>query len=159
MNPVLKIKKLRDDIDNLGYAKPGDAAIDLRASGRWIVDLDENKKEIEQESYELKPMERIYIKTGMEFEIPAGFWGSIRDRSGLALKHGLHTLGGVVDETFRGELGVIFMNLGKNPYVIKKNERIAQMIICPYAAVDIVYQKELSQTHRGKDGFGSTGKH
>jgi dUTP pyrophosphatase len=158
MNPQIKIKKLVKGMENIGYAKQGDAGIDLRASGRWIVDLDSDKKEIEQESYELEPMERILVKAGIEIEIPRGFWGNIRDRSGIAFNHGIHALAGVVDETYRGEIGVVIVNLGKKSCVIKKNDRIAQMVVTPCAAVDIIYNDELEKTGRGKDGFGSTGK-
>ena len=158
MKPVLKIRYTANGLEPVKYAKEGDAGIDLRASGRWIIDLDSENKEIEQPSYELKPMERVYVKTGVEMEFPKGFWGNIRDRSGLALNHGLHSLGGVVDETYRGEIGVILINLGGKPHVIKKNDRIAQMVITPYASVEIVNDNNLSETHRGKDGFGSTGE-
>ena len=158
MKPVLKIKAVAGSIEPVKYAKEGDAGIDLRASGKWVVNLDEEKKEIEQQSYELKPMERILVKAGIEIEIPKGFWGNIRDRSGVAFNHGVHALAGVVDESYRGEIGVVILNLGKKNFVMNKNDRIAQMVITPYSAVDIVYEDNLEESNRGKGGFGSTGK-
>jgi dUTP pyrophosphatase len=158
MKPQIKIRKLSRDIQPIGYAKQGDAGIDLRASGRWVVDLDSDKREIEQETYELKPMERILVKAGIEIEIPNGFWGNIRDRSGIAFNHGIHALAGVVDESYRGEIGVVIVNLGKKNFMISKNDRIAQMVITPYSAVDISYEEELQESQRGRDGFGSSGR-
>ena len=158
MKPVLKIKRVVDHVEKVSYSKEGDAGIDLRASGRWVVELDSEKKEIEQDSYDLNPSERILIKTGIIAEIPKGFWGNIRDRSGLAFSHGIHILGGVVDETYRGEIGVVVVNSSKNRYMINKNDRIAQMIIVPYAAAEIVHSEDLTETSRGANGFGSSGK-
>ena len=157
MKQTIKIKRVAD-VEPINYANEGDAGIDLRASGKWIVDLDSDKKEIEQESYELKPSERILVKTGIIAEIPKGFWGNIRDRSGLAFNHGIHTIGGVIDETYRGEIGIIIVNSSKKNYVISKNERIAQMIITPYIAADIAHVEELTESGRAAGGFGSTGK-
>ena len=94
----------------------------------------------------------------MHVEIPKGYWGNIRDRSGLAFKYGLHNLAGVIDETYRGEIGVVMTNLGENPYVIKKNERIAQMIITPYERVNIESVEALEDSNRNENGFGSSGK-
>ena len=147
------------DVEDVGYQKDGDAAIDLRASGTFIINLDEAKKEISGESYEIKPNERILVKTGIKVQIPKGHWGNIRDRSGLAFKHGIHHLAGVIDETYRGEIGVVVVNMGKKPYKITKNERIGQMIIAPYANVDIEYVKELDESNRGSSGYGDSGKH
>ena len=156
--PKLKIQKTRD-VEDVSYSKKGDAAIDLRASGVFVINLGEEKKEIEQDSYKIFPGERILIKCGIQVEFPKGFWGNIRDRSGLALKHGLHNLGGVVDETYRGEICVIMLNTGKKPYVLTKNERIAQMVITPYASADIEYVDSVEDSERGASGFGDSGKH
>jgi dUTP pyrophosphatase len=154
----LLIKKVRD-VQDVQYNKEGDAAIDLRSSGFYTVELDDEKREIEADEYALQPGERILVKTGLEIHIPSGFWGNIRDRSGLALKHGLHTLGGVIDENYRGEIGVILVNLGKVQYLITKNERIAQMIVTPYLAPEIDFVDDLETSERGKNGFGASGKH
>lgn len=154
----LKIRKIDASLENNAYANQGDAGIDLRASGKFVIDIDSDKKEISQEEYELKSSERILVKTGIEVEIPQGHFGSIRDRSGLAMKNGLHCLAGVIDETYRGEIGVVMVNMGKNPYVIKKNDRIAQMIIQPYSRAEIEFVDNLNDTDRGTGGFGSSGR-
>ncbi len=158
MEEILRVKSLEEGLDKVSYIREGDAAIDIRASGIWVVDLDSDKKELKQNEYEIKPGERILIKTGIKVAIPDGFYGSIRDRSGLAFKHGLHTIAGVIDETYRDELGVVMVNLGTQPYKLMKNERIAQMIIAKYERVRIEYVDELDKTVRN-GGFGSSGKH
>ncbi len=152
----MRVKVLKGD--GVEYIKEGDAGIDLRASGDYVVNLDSEKKEVTAEEYEIEPGERILIKTGVEVAIPEGCWGNIRDRSGLAFKHGLHTLAGVIDETYRGEIGVVMVNLGEEPYTIKKNERIAQMIIQPYKRVDVEEVDEHDSTVRGESGFGDSGR-
>jgi len=156
---MTKVLKVVTD-DQVKYTKAGDAGIDLQASGEWIVDLDSEKKALKQEVYPIEPGERILCKTGIIAEIPAGYWGHIIDRSGLALKVGLHIMAGVIDETYRGELGIVIVNLGKKPYEIKKGDRIAQMVIMPYTNVAIRYVKEdhLSQTDRKAKGFGESGR-
>ena len=159
MNPILKVKYLVKDLSPISYSREGDASIELRASGRFTINLDAVKKDIEQESYEIKPGERILVKTGIQVEIPKGYWGNIRDRSGIALNQGLHNLAGVIDENYRGEIGVVVINLNSVfNQIIKKNDRIAQMIISPYTLVNIVEQENLSETNRGEKGFGSSGK-
>ena len=155
---ILKVKNLVDGLDKISYNKEGDAAIDLRASGNWIIDLDSNKRELIREYYDIMPSERILIKTGIKVAIPQGHYGHIKDRSGLAFKHGLHVLAGVIDENYRDEIGVVLVNLGKNNYKLTKNERVAQMIIKRYEKVDIEYVDELDKTIRD-GGFGSSGTH
>lgn len=154
----IRIIKLKEELTDINYSREGDAGIDLRASGIWVIDLDGDQKEIEQEEYEIKPMERIMIKTGVKIALEKGHWGSLRDRSGLSGKHGLHTLSGVLDETYRGEINVVMINLGAKSYKLIKNEKIAQLIIMPYAKVEIEYVKELEETNRDLNGFGSSGK-
>ncbi len=90
--------------------------------------------------------------------IPEGHWGNIKDRSGNAFNHGIHVLGGVIDENYRGEIGVILINLSKKDFTINKNDRVAQMIISEYKKVNIEHVQELNETNRNKDGFGSSGK-
>ncbi len=153
----LEIKYVRD-VEHVKYAREGDAALDLRATNTWIVELDSTQKEIQQESYVLKPNERILIKTGVVLAIPKGNWGSIRDRSGLALNNGLHCLGGVIDENYRGEICVVLINLGTKEIQLKKNDRVAQIIIQPYTRVTTTTVNEHETTMRGEQGFGSTGK-
>jgi len=157
MENTLKIKSLEDSVERI-FQSEGDAGLDLRVSGNFIIDLDGEKKEVIQDFYEIKPTERILVKTGVAVAIPKGCWGEIKDRSGNALKYGLHILGGVIDETYRGEIGVILINLGSNVYRVNKNDRIAQMIISEYKSVNVEYVNELDNTTRGQGGFGSTGK-
>lgn len=155
--PTLKVKHLNDS-DKINYSRDGDAALDLRASSKFVINLDEEKKEIEQDSYSIKPGERVLVKTGIEVAIPEGHWGNIKDRSGNAFNHGVHVLGGVIDENYRGEIGVILVNLSKKDFKINKNDRVAQMIISEYKRVNIEHVQELNETNRNKDGFGSSGK-
>ena len=158
MQNILKIEKINFDIANLDEPNLGDAGIDLKASGTWVVNMDSEKQELVQEEYEIKPNERILVKTGIKVQIPPMFWGNIRDRSGLAFKHGIHTLAGVIDETYRGEIGIVLVNLGTSSYTMKKNERIAQMVITPYIPMKLEYVESLEETKRQENGFGSSGK-
>jgi len=153
---TLKIKKIVEDLEDINYTRDGDAALDLRASGKWIINLDENKEEIINNEYEIKPNERILIKTGIKIEIPKWHYGQIKDRSGLAMKYGLNIMGGVIDENYRDEIGVIMINHGSKSYKLIKNERIAQMIIKKYTKVNVEYVDELNKTAR-EGGFGSSG--
>lgn len=140
--PILaKCKKLHPDARIPSYAHEGDAGMDLYS----------------QEDYILKPLERALVKTGVAMEIPEGYWGNIRDRSGLASKKGIHTLAGVVDSIYRGEIGVVIMNLGKEDFEIKKGDKIAQMLIQKVEQANVIEVNELSETVRGDGGFGSTG--
>ena len=151
----LHIKQI-SEVDVLKYAKEGDVAIDLRASGRWKVNLDTKPQEIDKEAYVLQPQERILILTGIAVQLPKGFWGNVRDRSSMALK-GLTTAGGVIDESYRGEIGVVIQNLSAIPHTLTKNQRIAQMIIAPFVRANINYVDTLDDTDRGDGGFGHTG--
>lgn len=112
------------------------------------------------ESIVLKPGERRLIPTGLKIALPDGYEAQIRPRSGLALKHGITCLNspGTIDADYRGEIGVILINLGQEPFEIKPGERIAQMVVAPYSRVDWHEVSELPATDRGEGGFGSTGK-
>ncbi len=157
MDNFLKIKSL-NGLNNICYSRDGDAALDLRASNKFIINLDHEKKELEQDFYIIKPNERILVKTGIEMAIPKNHWGNIKDRSGNSFHHGIHVLGGVIDENYRGEIGVILINLSNKEFQINKNDRVAQMIISEYKKVEIEYVDSLEETNRNKSGFGSTGK-
>lgn len=98
------------------------------------------------------------IPLGIASEFPEGYLVSFRDRSGLAIKHGLHVLAGVIDSGYRGEWQVIIINLGEKDYKVGKGERIAQAILHQLPEVEIIGVKELSETKRGKGGFGSSGR-
>ena len=107
----------------------------------------------------LQPMERRLIPTGLFIELPAGYEAQIRPRSGLALKRGLTVLNtpGTIDADYRGEIGVILVNLGTEPQTIEPGERICQMVIARHEQPEIVEVAELSDTERGAGGFGHSG--
>lgn len=108
----------------------------------------------------LKPMGRALVKTGLFMALPEGYEAQIRPRSGLAYKKGLTVLNspGTIDADYRGEVGVILINLSEEPYIIKDGERIAQMVIAPYTRAELINVEVLSSTERGSGGFGSTGE-
>lgn len=129
------------------YATPGSAAADLCA----VLD----------EPLTVQPMERVLVPTGLAIELPgAHAVALVYARSGLSIKHGLCMANGVgvVDSDYRGEICVGLHNLSAEPYTVQPGERIAQMIIMPYFAPEIVEVASLSETDRGAGGFGSTGK-
>jgi len=107
----------------------------------------------------IKPMERKVIPTGIVIELPEGFEAQIRPRSGLALKYGITLLNspGTIDADYRGEINVLLINLGQEEFVVKRGDRIAQMVICPVVRVLLEEVQELTPTERGPNGFGSTG--
>ncbi len=109
------------------------------------------------EAFTLAPGARLAVRTGLGVEIPAGWYGRVAPRSGLAAKHGIDTLAGVVDADYRGELRVLLVNLGQEPVHIEAGARIAQLIIERAARCDYIWAEELSDTERGGGGFGSTG--
>lgn len=111
------------------------------------------------ESISLKPLQRTLIKTGLFIELPIGFEAQVRPRSGLAFKKGITVLNspGTVDADYRGEIGVILVNLSNEEFVIENGERIAQLVIAKHERVDWLEVTELSETSRGAGGFGSTG--
>lgn len=108
----------------------------------------------------LQPLQRAVIPTGLYIELPPGFEAQIRPRSGLAAKHGITVLNtpGTIDADYRGEIKVILINLSNEPYVINDGDRIAQMIIARYETIQLEEVTELTDTTRGKGGFGHTGK-
>ena len=107
----------------------------------------------------LKPLERALVKTGLFIELPVGFEAQVRPRSGLAFKKGITVLNspGTVDADYRGEIGVILVNLSNEEFVIENGERIAQLVIAKHERAEWLEVKELSETSRGAGGFGSTG--
>lgn len=127
------------------YETSASAGVDLRA------DL--------TETITLKPLERILVKTGLFLEIPEGYEAQVRPRSGLALKKGITVLNspGTVDADYRGEVGVILINLSNEEFVIENGERIAQLVFAKVEQANWVEVEILSDTHRGEGGFGSTG--
>lgn len=107
----------------------------------------------------LQPLERTIVKTGLFIELPIGYEAQVRPRSGLAFKNGITVLNspGTVDADYRGEIGVILVNLSNQAFVIQNGERIAQLIIAKHERAHWVEVQELSETSRGEGGFGSTG--
>lgn len=107
----------------------------------------------------IKPFERVAVPTGLFMEIPVGYEGQIRARSGMSLKHGICMANGVgtIDSDYRGEIKVLLVNISNEQYTIKNNDRIAQMIISKYEKVDFELVEELSDTNRNLGGFGHTG--
>ena len=107
----------------------------------------------------LKPLERAIIKTGLFIELPMGYEAQVRPRSGLAAKKGITVLNspGTVDADYRGEIGVILVNLSQDEFVVENGERIAQLIIAKHERAQWIEVQELTETSRGEGGFGSTG--
>jgi dUTP pyrophosphatase len=147
MEPIVKIKRLAhaEDLALPSYETDGAAGMDLRAAVPHDVTL--------------APSAREAVPTGLVLELPAGFEGQVRPRSGLALKHGVTCLNspGTIDSDYRGEVKVILANLGSEDFVITRGMRIAQLVIAPVARAQIVEFAELSGTARSAGGFGSTG--
>ena len=108
----------------------------------------------------IKPMQRMLVPTGLFMEIPIGYEGQVRPRSGLAIKSGITVLNspGTIDADYRGEVKVILINLSENDFVIKSGDRIAQLVIAKCEQIEVVNVQELSETERGAGGFGHTGK-
>lgn len=127
------------------YATEQSAGMDLRAN----ID----------EPITLKPLQRTIVKTGLYIALPPGYEAQVRPRSGLALKHGITVLNspGTIDADYRGELGVLLINLGSEDFVINDGERIAQMVIARHETVDFVLTDQLDDTERGAGGYGHTG--
>ena len=108
----------------------------------------------------LNPLERKVLGTGLKIALPEGFEAQVRPRSGLAAKHGVSVLNapGTIDADYRGEIGVILVNLSNDPFTIEPGERIAQLVLARYEQIEWKLTNILSQTNRGSGGFGSTGK-
>lgn len=128
------------------YATPQSAGVDLRAN------LDA--------PLTLQPLQRALIPTGLRIALPAGYEAQVRPRSGLALKHGITVLNtpGTIDADYRGEIGVILINLSQEPFVIQDGERIAQMVLARHEQADWTLTTSLDETTRGEGGFGHSGK-
>lgn len=129
------------------YATPGAAGLDLSAA------IGENEK------ITLQPGKRALVPTGLQIHLPDGYEAQVRPRSGLALKHGIALVNapGTIDADYRGEIGVILVNLGEEDFEITRGLRIAQMVVAPVSRVDLVEVDAISTSERGAGGFGSTG--
>lgn len=140
---MLRIKKLHSEAILPTYSRDGDAGLDLHAIETIVI----------------PPQERRLIATGIAMAIPEGYAGLIWDRSGMAAKHGLKSLGGVIDSNYRGELKVVLHNLSAKPFTVEKGMHIAQLLIQPVQKKEIVEVEELDEnTERGMEGFGSSGE-
>lgn len=128
------------------YSHDGDAGMDIRAFITTPIKLER--------------LQRVLVPTGIGVEIPKGFEIQVRPRSGLALKDGISVLNspGTIDEGFRGEIGIILINLSNDEFVINPNDRIAQIVLNKFETVVWDEVKEVSNSERGSGGFGSTGK-
>lgn len=121
-----------------------DAGLDLKAPANTI--------------FVLCPGDRVTIDTGVHIELPHGYYGKIESKSGLNAKHGIVCCGGVIDEGYTGSIAVKLYNLGDEEYMFFGGDKIAQLIIQPYAAPEMEFVDELAPTERGDNGFGSTGR-
>ena len=127
------------------YATPQSAGMDLRA------DI--------EESVTLQPLERHLFPTGLRIALPEGYEAQVRPRSGLALKHGIPVLNspGTIDADYRGEVGVVLVNVSNEPFTVEPGERIAQMVIARHEQAEFVVVEELDATERGEGGYGHSG--
>lgn len=137
-----------EGLSPLAYETAGSAGMDLRAA----VPADQPMT--------LEPGQRALVPTGLKIALEPGYEAQVRPRSGLALKHGLTCLNspGTVDSDYRGEVGVILINHGQEPFVIQRGERIAQMVIARHEQAVVQLVEDLDETARGAGGFGSTGR-
>ena len=139
----IRFKKLDPNVEAPKYFYENDVAFDIKNN---------------DPDYMLKPGENKMFGTGLTLEVPPGYVQNIRDRSGLAAKHAIHTMAGIIDPGYRGELKVVLINLGKEAFNVEKGMRIAQMLIHKVEHVEFEEATELTDnTHRGDGGFGSSG--
>lgn len=154
MNQTVCIHRTEEsdfDIALPAYETEGSAGMDIRAN---------LPTELRNEGINLPAGARALIPTGLKFEIPVGFEVQIRPRSGLALKYGVALVNapGTIDSDYRGEVGMILINHGSEPFCIAHGERVAQMVFAKVTQCEIIESNSLSTTERGAGGFGSTGK-
>jgi dUTP pyrophosphatase len=144
MTGELEVRLLRPDARPPARTRPGDAGFDLSAV----------------EDFALAPGERAVVGTGVAIALPPGVAGLVVPRSGLAARHGISVVNGpgLVDPEYRGELRVILVNLGAEPFAGHAGDRIAQLLLVPFAAPVVRLVDELAATERGEDGFGSSGR-
>jgi dUTP pyrophosphatase len=142
-------------------ADPSVPLPDYQTAGAAGADLRANlAPESRADGLSLAPMERALVPTGLRMAIPEGHEVQVRPRSGLALKHGVTLVNapGTIDSDYRGEVGVIMINLGAQPYTIAHGERIAQIVVAPVSRGTFEEVQDLDETVRGSGGFGSTGR-
>lgn len=140
---TLSFKRVHPDTVLPAYAHPSDAGMDIRSVDDLVIPVGK----------------RALVKTGLVINLPLGYEAQVRPRSGLALKQGVTVLNtpGTIDAGYRGEIGVILINLGEADFEVKKGDRIAQLVVAPVTQPTIVETIEVDVTDRGAGGFGSTG--
>lgn len=141
---VMRVGGRGDPLPLPTYATEGSAGLDLRAD----VEV------------RLEPGQRALVPTGLALELPEGYEAQVRPRSGLALRHGIGMVNapGTIDSDYRGEIGVLLVNHGSEPVVLRRGERIAQLVVARYERVALEEVDSLSSTFRGSGGFGHTGR-
>ena len=145
-SPRVRFQKLRPGAQAPRYMSAGAAGMDLASAA--------------DEPIAIPPGGRVAVPTGLAFEIPAGFEGQVRPRSGLARKFGitLPNAPGTIDSDYRGEVQVLMANLGAEPYVVNPGDRIAQLVIAPVVTAELEETDALADSARGDGGFGHTGR-
>ncbi len=143
---ITRLSAATNDVPLPGYATEGSAGMDIRAA----VDADMT----------VAPGATVLVPTGFAIAVPPGFEAQVRPRSGLAIKHGVGVLNspGTIDSDYRGEVRIILTNFGKEAFVIRRGERIAQMVIAPFVRAEWEERDSLEDTQRGAGGFGHTGR-
>lgn len=150
MSNILKVKILDHGkgLPLIKHHTPGSAGLDLHAAEDIVI-----------KKFSLNTREhQVFVKTGVCVEIPDGYFGQIFSRSSMAVKNMVDTVAGTIDNDYRGEVSVCLRNYNNQDFEIKKGDRIAQLILIPYAKVDILKVEELSETFRNTGALGSTGK-
>jgi dUTP pyrophosphatase len=144
-SPLLRVKKAAAGLPLPEYESSGAAGMDLRAFLEFDITI--------------PPLGRARIPTGLFVEVPDGYEAQVRPRSGLAYNNGVTVLNspGTIDSDYRGEVGVLLINLGAEPFTVKNGERIAQMVISPVIRAQVSEAEFLTETIRGSGGYGSTG--
>ena len=148
-NIKVRIARVNTDLNDIplpAYATEGSSGMDIHAA-------------VESEMT-VKPGETVLVPSGFQLEIPQGFEAQVRPRSGLAIKHGVGILNapGTIDSDYRGELKIILTNFGKNDFVIRRGDRVAQLVIAPVVRAQWEEVKSVDRTPRGSGGFGHTGQ-
>lgn len=143
---ITRLSASTNDVPLPAYATEGSAGMDVRAA----VDT----------PMTVAPGQTVLVPTGFAMAVPPGFEAQVRPRSGLAIKHGIGVLNapGTIDSDYRGEVRIILTNFGKEPFVIQRGERIAQMVIAPFVRATWEEKDALEDTQRGAGGFGHTGR-
>lgn len=135
----------KSDLKNPEYGREGDSGLDLRANIYTPITV--------------KPYQRLMIPTGIHLQIPRGYEGQVRGRSGLALKHGIGIVQGIgtIDSNYTGDIGVVIVNYSSKDFIVERGMRIAQLVICKVEEVTLTNVDSLDETNRGEEGYGSSG--